>query len=134
MKFLSSALLLLTASATAQAALPVGTFSHEFTSIKDAPVWSVLSKAGTYKILTHGDGKRRSAHVLTPGERKAFWTQMDWAPGSHEDAECIGSAAELICYVPTKTREFIPELRSKATDFFHFDKMGGIMAIKKSQR
>ena len=68
-KFLSSAFLLLTASASTYAALPVGTFGHEFTSTKDAPVWSVQVGAGSYKVLNHGDGKKKKAHILTTAER-----------------------------------------------------------------
>jgi hypothetical protein len=130
-KFFSSALLLLTASTTAQASLPVGTFGHEFTAIKNAPVWSVRTQAGTYNVLSYGGGIKKSAHVLTRDERIAFWSEMAWTPGSHEDAECIGNTLETICYVPTKTRKLIPALQSQASDFFHFDKTGGIMEIQK---
>ncbi|MES2320291.1 MAG: hypothetical protein V4631_22665 [Pseudomonadota bacterium] len=130
-KFLAPLLLILAASSTTQAAPPVGTFGHEFTSSKDEPVWSVEAKGDSYKVLTHGEGKRKSAHTLTPEERKAFWTKMAWVAGSHQDSECIGDSAELICYVPTKTRQSIPDLQGYASDFFHYDKVGGIMEIRK---
>lgn len=130
-KFFSSALLLLTASTTAQASLPIGAFGHEFTATKNAPVWSVRTQAGTYNVLSYGDGKKKSAHVLTRDERKAFWSKMAWTPSSHENAECIGNRLETICYVPPKTRQLIPALQSQVSDFFHFDKIGGIMEIQK---
>ena len=130
-KFFSSALLLVTATTTTQAALPVGTFGHEFTSTKDAPVWTVQAGGGSYKLLSHGDGKKKSAHILTSGERKAFWTKMAWTPGSDQDAECIGGTAEIICYIPTKTRQSIPAIQSQVSDFFHFDRTGGLMEIQK---
>lgn len=129
-KFLLAAFLL-TASAMAHAALPVGTFGHEFTSTKDAPVWSVQPGAGEYKVLSHADGKKKTAHVFTNAERRVFWTKMDWARDSHQDSECIGGATELFCFVSAKTRLSIPTLQSQTSDFFHFDTVGGIMENRK---
>jgi len=130
-KLLSSALLLLTTTGTAQAAPPVGTFGHEFTSSKHTPVWSVQPLSGAFKILSYGDGKKKSAHSLSPSERGAFWAKMDWPLSSSGNSECIGTTNEIFCYVPSPTRHLIPDLRSQTSDFFHFDSTGGLIEIAK---
>lgn len=118
------------AIASAKAALPVGTFGHGFTKVNGEPVWSIQAHATGYKLLGHGDGNIRSAHILTSAERKIFWSQMAWSSGSYQNAECIGVASELICYVPPQARQSIPALQSHSSDFFHYDKTGGIIEAK----
>lgn len=118
------------AIASAKAALPVGTFGHGFTKVDGEPVWSIQAHSNGYKIFGHGDGKKRSAHLLTSAERKIFWSKMAWSFGSHQNAECIGVASELICYVPSQTRQSIPALQLHLSDFFHYDKSGGIIEVR----
>lgn len=130
-KYFASALLFVTTASTAQASVPIGTFGHGFTKSKDTPVWTVTPRAQGFSLVSHGDGRKTVAHVLTISEREKFWHAMSWGANLHMNSECIGGKTELICYVPASTRQSIPDLQSQDSDFFHFDKMGGIMEIKK---
>ena len=126
-RFLKTAFLFAAAIASAKAALPVGTFGHEFTKTKGEAVWSIQAGVASYKLIRHNDGKKQLAHTLTPVERKKFWLKMAWPAGTHQNSQCIGVPGELICHVPSTTRLSIPALQSHSSDFFHYDKIGGII-------
>lgn len=123
-----------TTQAWAQSSMVVGSFSHRFSEVADAPVWTVKSFGRQFQIVSHGGNTNTVVVVLNEQERKDLWNALafDIDTDSFLAAECVGAVLkEYICHVPSKSRAEIPQLRSRESDFFHYDKTGGLIEIHK---
>lgn len=112
----------------------VGSFSHRFSKSANAPVWTVKLVDKQFQLVSHGANTSADIILLNEQERKDLWTSLafDVDTDSFLAAECVGAAhIEYICHVPHKSRADIPQLRSRKSDFFHYDKTGGLIEIHK---
>ena len=132
-KIFAIAGLLATMMAHAQANPVVGTFGHDYTEKTNEPVWTVSSAGQQIKLKSHGGGPTVKVTILSREQRKALWDALafDSDTGSFAQAECVGGGAEYICHVPMAARAGIPELKTQKSDFFHYDRAGGLMEIRK---
>ena len=130
-KWLTMACLLLASAAHAQTNPLAGTFGHGSTSKLDDPVWTVRVVAGQAQLYAHGSKTMAKGVLMTGQQRKQLWDHLDFASESFQQAECIEADGEYVCYVPKKSRARDTLLKSQKSDFFHFDKVGGLMEIHK---
>ncbi|MDR2876066.1 MAG: hypothetical protein LBV44_09100 [Methylobacillus sp.] len=116
----------------AQSDLLVGEFGHEFTKKPGTPVWAITGSNNQYWLDSLGDEEPPApAHEYSESERRKFWGRMLWSEETSAAARCIGNDAELICYVPPKTRSAIDWLKNRQSDYFYYDTMMGVMEIQK---
>ena len=109
----------------------VGSFGHEFTRVRDIPVWLVSHQPAGYRVRRTGDDNTFDAHEWTEGERAAFWERMWWPPTTSSAARCVGTSEEVICYVPASARKQIAWLSGYKSDYFNHSEMGGVMEIRR---
>lgn len=123
-----------TSKASPQPSIVVGSFSHRFSEVADAPVWTVKLVGQQFQIVSYGGNTSTDVILLNEQGRKDLWKALafDIDTDSFVAAECVGAALiEYICHIPHKSRTDIPQLRSRKSDFFHYDKTGGLIEIYK---
>ncbi|HZX30103.1 MAG TPA: hypothetical protein VFF03_02010 [Rhodocyclaceae bacterium] len=111
-----------------------GIYSHNYTAKKNEPVWSIKAKNNAFTLTTHGENGQSRLQTLTDSEIREFWEKMGWEEEFAKGVECIGNAGDIFCKVPAKTKNGISWLRENKSDYFHFDKIGGLMEIKKASK
>ncbi len=129
-KLTYAALLFLFSTSLAHAALPLGDFGHEFTQSRNDKVFTVAPSGKAYSVTYHGDGTRKPMDVWSAGQRRAFWERMQWKDAAHASAECIGTSDEVFCFLPAASRKQSDFFTDYASDFFHYDTVGGFMEIR----
>jgi len=124
----------LTGSASARNDPLVGSFTHNFTRVKNDPVWTVKKTGTAWHVRVHGANEPVHARLATNAERAAFWEQMWWLADKAKDARCLRveeHSPGLMCYVHGSTRAGIDALSKHKSDYFYFDPMGGLMEIRR---
>lgn len=112
----------------------VGSFTHDFTHIKNDSVWTVKKTGSAWQVRAHGANQTVRARPATDGERAAFWEQMWWPADKANDAQCLRIEEQsqgMMCYVQGRTRAGISGLSKHKSDYFYFDPMGGLMEIRR---
>lgn len=106
-----------------------GKFSHDFATLKDDPLWQINFKADGFELHRLTDQLTTKLHPLSTDERDQFWQRMMWPLQSNEKAQCIGNNYQIICYVPTESRQEIHWLANNKSDYFYYDRMFGVTEI-----
>jgi hypothetical protein len=109
-----------------------GDFTHAFTEPANQPVWTVIETNDAWKVLYLGSKEAFPAKQLSEAGRQAFWSQMWWPPAQAKEAECLTisrPAQGTICYVPAKVRDKLAGLKNNKSNYFYFDREGGLMEI-----
>jgi hypothetical protein len=112
----------------------VGSFTHDFTRVKNDPVWTVKKTGSVWQVRLHGANATVQARPATNAERAAFWEQMWWPADKAKEAQCLRveeQSPAMICYVHGSTRAGIDALSKNKSDYFYFDPMGGLMEIRR---
>ena len=109
----------------------VGVFGHNFSSKKNTPVWTVKEGKVDFQLHFHGDGSVTSVKTSSLDDRKKFWAAMWWSSDTYANARCLGNSAEILCFVPKADRLREPGLRDLGSDFFHYDRIGGVMEVNR---
>lgn len=128
-KMTAAALLFLSATSLAHAALPLGAFGHDYTKSKTDKVFTIAPSGKAFSVTYHGDGTRKPMDVWSADQRRAFWERMQWQDTAHASAECIGASDEVFCFLPAATRKQSDFFKDYGSDFFHYDTVGGFMQI-----
>jgi hypothetical protein len=105
----------------------VGSFTHDFTRVKNDAVWTVKKTGSAWQVRVHGSNETVRARPATKAERAAFWDQMWWPADKASDAQCLRVEEQsqgLMCYVHGSTRAGIDALSKNKSDYFYFDPMG----------
>lgn len=108
----------------------VGSFTHDYTRLKNDPVWTVKKSGATWQVHVHGANETVRARPVSNTERAAFWEQMWWPVDKAGGAQCLhvdGEFPGLMCYVQSSTRVQLDALSKNKSDYFYFDSMGGLM-------
>jgi hypothetical protein len=109
-----------------------GNFTHAFTEPANQPVWTVTETNDSWKVLFHGSNEMFPAKKVNEAGRQAFWSQMWWPHEQAKNADCLTisrPAQGMICYVPATVRRNLPDLKSNKSNYFYFDRDGGLMEI-----
>ncbi|MFC5476637.1 hypothetical protein [Massilia suwonensis] len=112
----------------------VGSFTHDFTRIKNDSVWTVKKTGSVWKVRVHGSNEIAGARLVSDSEKAAFWEQMWWPADKAKDAQCLRIEEQsqgMMCYVRGSTRAGIGGLSKHKSDYFYFDAMGGLMEIRR---
>ena len=112
----------------------VGSFTHDFTRVKNDPVWTVKKTGSAWQVRLHGANATVHARPATNAERAAFWEQMWWPADEAKEAQCLRveeQSPAMMCYVHGSARAGIDALSKNKSDYFYFDPMGGLMEIRR---
>jgi len=116
----------------AQTELLTGKFGHQYTEPKNTPVWEIKKINDQYQLSIWGATETsQPSHELSEQERRKFWQKMWWPEDSSVSASCVMNSEEMICYVSPKARNEIDYIKGYKSNYFHYDRMGGVMETHK---
>jgi len=107
----------------------VGDFTHDYTTPKNKPVWTIQNTSDIWTVYNHGGKKTFKAKTLSEAERRKFWEKMWWPTATAAEASCLTYDEALICHVPKKAKIKIDDLKNRGSEYFHYDSIGGMMEI-----
>ena len=133
-----------------------GDYGHDATASADDVVWSVEAVGAYWRVVRTADGDAHDAHRLQAPGRMKFWDRMGWPTDTAADADCLSwgekpSSLEdllsdtppvaaapgddyglgLLCHVPPASRSRIDWLANHPSDWFYYDPVAGVMAVRR---
>jgi hypothetical protein len=118
--------------ASAQVPHVLGDFAYKFTE-ENRAVFTVRSSGAKLNLVLNLNGKVVKVAALSKAGRKEIWDALDLEAeaGPYENAECVGTSSEYICYVPPVILPNKQVDKSTPSGFFHYDKVGGLTELRK---
>lgn len=142
----------------AETELLSGRYGHDASEPSYQAVWEVSRQGENWQARNLSEEAASSAYRLSPAGRRAFWEKMDWPAQTADTADCVtwGEAAPslldllqespddgepkagadvvgnaVVCHVPAAARKQIGWLQDSNEDWFYYDSVAGVMAVRR---